>query len=140
MSRPVLSESKLGEPTARVQKLIDDYLSLNVLESLQFVDALKSRIGYVEQAPVAMAVAAPAASAPAAAAPAAEEKKEEKKAEPTAFTVRLQPCDPKNKIKVIKEVRGITNLGLTEVITLLRTCYVHSYSLFAVQGDGRAGS
>ena len=55
--------------------------------------------------------AAPAA--PAAAAEVKEEKKEEKPAQ-TAFTVRLDGFNAADKIKVIKEVRTATGLGLKE--------------------------
>ena len=49
------------------------------------------------------------------AAPAAEEAKEEK----TAFDVKLASFDAKSKIKVIKEVRAITGLGLKEAKELV---------------------
>ena len=47
--------------------------------------------------------------------PAVEEKKEEKK----AFDVKLVSYDEKSKIKVIKEIRAITNLGLKEAKDLV---------------------
>lgn len=53
-------------------------------------------------------------AAPAAAAPAAVEKVEEK----TSFDVKIGAVDAKAKIKVIKEVRAITGLGLKEVSIL----------------------
>ena len=58
-----------------------------------------------------------AAAGAAAAAPAAAEKpKEEKKPEvKTHVDIKLKAFDAKNKIKVIKEIRGVTNLGLKEV-------------------------
>ena len=49
------------------------------------------------------------------AAPASEEPKEEK----TAFDVKLASFDAKSKIKVIKEVRAITGLGLKEAKELV---------------------
>lgn len=49
------------------------------------------------------------------AAPAAEEPKEEK----TQFDVKLASFDAKSKIKVIKEVRAITGLGLKEAKELV---------------------
>jgi len=42
------------------------------------------------------------------------EDAEEKKAEKTAFDLKLTGFDAKSKIKVIKEVRAITSLGLKE--------------------------
>ena len=51
----------------------------------------------------------------AAAAEPAETKKEEK----TAFDVKLASFDAKGKIKIIKEVRSITGLGLKEAKELV---------------------
>ena len=61
------------------------------------------------------AQAAPAASA----APAAEEPKAEEK---TEFDVKLAGFDAAAKIKVIKEVRSITALGLKEAKELASPC------------------
>jgi len=76
-----------------------------LLEVLELVKALETEFG-VSAAPAA-AAAAPAAAA--AAAP-VEEK--------TEFTVMLKDAG-KEKIKVIKEVRAITNLGLKEAKDLV---------------------
>ncbi|KAF8390424.1 hypothetical protein HHK36_024950 [Tetracentron sinense] len=46
-------------------------------------------------------------------------KAEEKKAEKTAFDVKLEKFDASAKIKVIKEVRTFTNLGLKEAKDLV---------------------
>ncbi|KAL3511108.1 hypothetical protein ACH5RR_030509 [Cinchona calisaya] len=46
-------------------------------------------------------------------------KTEEKKAEKTAFDVKLEKFDAAAKIKVIKEVRAFTNLGLKEAKDLV---------------------
>ncbi|KAH7528463.1 uncharacterized protein LOC107418348 [Ziziphus jujuba] len=51
--------------------------------------------------------------------PAAGSKAEEKKAEKTAFDVKLEKFDTAAKIKVIKEVRAFTNLGLKEAKELV---------------------
>ncbi|CAI9105198.1 OLC1v1004069C1 [Oldenlandia corymbosa var. corymbosa] len=51
--------------------------------------------------------------------PAAGSKTEEKKAEKTAFDVKLEKFDENAKIKVLKEVRAITNLGLKEAKDLV---------------------
>ena len=61
-------------------------------------------------APAGPAAPAAAASAPAADAPAA-------KAE---FDVKLESYDAANKIKIIKEVRAVTGLGLKEAKDLVR--------------------
>ena len=88
--------------SAKVTKLIDEVKALTVLELSELVKALEEEFGVSAAAP-AMMVAGPAAAG--AAAPAAEEKSE--------FDVVLADVGAE-KIKVIKVVREITGLGLTE--------------------------
>lgn len=84
---------------ADLNKIVDDLSALTVMEAAELSKLLEEKWGVS----AAAAVAAPAAAA--AAAPAAEEK--------TEFDVILTG-DGGNKIAVIKEVRAITGLGLTE--------------------------
>ena len=93
---------------ADLQKLVDDLSALTVLEAAELSKLLEEKWGV--SAAAAVAVAAPAGGG--AAAPAAEEK--------TEFDVILTG-DGGKKIQVIKEVRAITNLGLTEAKTLVES-------------------
>jgi large subunit ribosomal protein L7/L12 len=86
---------------ADLNKIVEDLSALTVLEAAELSKLLEEKWGV--SAAAAVAVAAPAAGG--AAAPAAEEK--------TEFDVILTG-DGGNKIAVIKEVRAITGLGLTE--------------------------
>ena len=88
----------------KVTALIEEISNLSVLELSELVHALEEKFGVS-----AAAVAAPAAGA-AAAAPAAEEK--------TEFDVVMKSFGAE-KIKVIKEVRAITGLGLAEAKALV---------------------
>ena len=90
----------------KVQAIIDQLNTLNVLEISELSKALQEAWGVSAAAPVA-AVAAPA-GAGAAAAPAAAPVEEQ-----TEFTVMLKEIGP-NKINVIKVVRELTALGLKE--------------------------
>lgn len=92
-----------------VMKFIDE---MSVLEMSQFVKELEERYGVSAAAPVA-AVAMAGGAAPGAA---AEEAKEEQ----TEFNVTLKEVG-KEKLKVIKEVRAVTSLGLKEAKTLVDT-------------------
>ncbi|HTZ55365.1 MAG TPA: 50S ribosomal protein L7/L12 [Candidatus Acidoferrum sp.] len=85
-----------------VAELIDQIDKLTVLELADLVKQLEEKYGVSAAAPVAM-VAGPAAGG-GAAAPAAEK---------TEFDVILSEAGPE-KIKVIKAVRELTSLGLTE--------------------------
>ena len=82
----------------KITAMIEEIKGLTVLELSELVHALEEEFGVS-----AAAMAAPAAGA---AAPAAEEK--------TEFDVVLTGFDAAQKIKVIKAVREITNLGLAE--------------------------
>ena len=92
---------------ADLNKIVDDLSALTVLEAAELAKLLEEKWGV--SAAAAVAVAGPAAGA---AAPAAEEKDE--------FDVILTG-DGGKKINVIKEVRAITGLGLTEAKTLVES-------------------
>jgi len=94
---------------ADINALVDQLSALTVLEAAELSKALEEKWGV--SAAAAVAVAAPAAGG-AAAAPAAEEQ--------TEFDVILTG-DGGNKIAVIKEVRAITGLGLTEAKSLVES-------------------
>ena len=93
---------------ADLNKIVDDLSALTVIEAAELSKLLEEKWGV--SAAAAVAVAGPAAGA--AAAPAAEEK--------TEFDVILTG-DGGKKINVIKEVRAITGLGLTEAKTLVES-------------------
>ena len=87
-------------------QIVERLESMTLLEVSDLVKKIEEKFG-VSAAPVAVAGAAPAAGA---AAP-AEEK--------TEFTVVLKEVPADKKIAVIKEVRGITGLGLKEAKDLV---------------------
>ena len=90
----------------KINALIEEVKALSVLELSELVHALEETFGVS-----AAAAAAPAAGAAAAAAP-VEEK--------TEFDVILKSFGAE-KIKVIKEVRAITGLGLAEAKALVES-------------------
>ena len=91
---------------ADINALVEQLSALTVLEAADLSKALEEKWGV--SAAAAVAVAGPAAAA----APAAEEQ--------TEFDVILT-SDGGKKINVIKEVRAITGLGLTEAKTLVES-------------------
>ena len=92
---------------ADLNTLVDQLSALTVLEAAELSKLLEEKWGVSAAAAVA---AAPAAGGGGAAAPAAEEQ--------TEFDVILTG-DGGKKINVIKEVRAITALGLTEAKALV---------------------
>ena len=93
---------------ADIKNLVEEIKKLTIVEVSELVKALEGEFGVSAAAPVAVA-AAPAAGAAAPAA-AAEEKSE--------FNVFLKEVGA-NKIAVIKVVREITGLGLSEAKALV---------------------
>lgn len=85
---------------ADLNKIADDLSALTVMEAAELSKLLEEKWGVSAAAPVAAAAAAPAAGGEAA-------------AEKDEFDVVLTAAGDK-KINVIKEVRGITGLGLKE--------------------------
>jgi len=89
---------------ADLAKIVDELSKLTVLEAADLAKMLEEKWGVSAAAAVAVAGPAGAAAAP------AEEK--------TEFTVVLSAAGDK-KIEVIKEVRGLTGLGLKEAKDLV---------------------
>jgi large subunit ribosomal protein L7/L12 len=90
-------------------ELINVFEEMTVLELKEFLDAFEDKFEVTAAVPVAMA-AAPAAGGDGAGAAAVEEKDE--------FDVVLTSAGAQ-KIQVIKEVRGLTSLGLKEAKDLV---------------------
>ena len=94
---------------ADLEKIVEQLSGLTVLEAAELVKKLEEKWGVSAAAPVA--VAAVAGGAPAAA-EAAEEK--------TEFDVVIKDAGPK-KIEVIKVIRTLVQLSLTEAKALAET-------------------
>jgi len=89
---------------ADLNKIIDDLSSLTVVEAAELSKQLEEKWGVTAAAAVAPAPAAAGGVAP-------EEEKDE-------FTIVLAAAGDK-KINVIKEIRGVTSLGLKEAKDLV---------------------
>jgi large subunit ribosomal protein L7/L12 len=92
---------------ANLEQIVEDLSALTVIEAAELSKMLEEKWGVSASAPVAVAAAAGAADAGGAA---AEEK--------DSFDIILTGFGDK-KINVIKEVRGITGLGLKEAKDLV---------------------
>lgn len=101
-----MSDTNTVELEPALQEIAEKLDRLTLLEASKLVKALEARWGVSAAAPVAAAAAAGGGAAPAAA------------AEKTSFDVSLESGGDK-KIQVIKEVRAITGLGLTEAKALV---------------------
>ena len=91
-------------------ELLDAFKELTLIELSEFVKKFEETFEVTAAAPVVAGVAAPAAGGGAGEAAAEEEQDE--------FDVVLESAGEK-KIQVIKEVRGLTSLGLKEAKDLV---------------------
>ena len=89
----------------KMAEFVDWIEGISVLELSKLVKALETRLGVSAAAPVAVAAAGGAVAA-------------EAVAEKTEFTVVLAQAGAQ-KIQVIKELRGVTSLGLKEAKDLV---------------------
>ena len=94
---------------ADLEKLVEELSALTVMEAAELSKLLEEKWGVSAAAPVAVAAVAAGGGDAAA----AEEK--------TEFDVILASAGDK-KINVIKEVRGITGLGLKEAKEFVESC------------------
>ena len=99
-----LDREEFPDVSPRVIRLADDICSLTLLEVHDMTTILTKRLG-LSGSPMPMMAAG--------AAPAAAEE------EQTEFAVKLEGFDSAQKIKVIKEVRAATELGLKEAKDLV---------------------
>jgi len=95
---------------ADLDKIVEQLSGLSVLEASELVKKLEEKWGVSAAAPVA--VAAAGGAGPAVVAEAVEEK--------TEFDVLIKDAGPK-KIEVIKVIRQLVSLSLTEAKTLAET-------------------
>jgi large subunit ribosomal protein L7/L12 len=114
------SSSEADKPTSpKVAELVDQIASLSLLEAAELTDALKARLG------ITSAMLAPVGGGGGGggggAAPAAAAEEAAPAAEKTHFTIKLEKFDAATKIKLIKEVRAFTGLGLKEAKELVES-------------------
>ncbi|KAK9270250.1 hypothetical protein L1049_025827 [Liquidambar formosana] len=105
-------------PTDRVFRLVDEISGLTLVEIAELSSILMKKLGMKDlpvvgvMKPGAAGMAGMAMKAPTAA-------KEEKKPEKTVFELKLESYEAASKIKIIKEVRSFTDLGLKEAKDLV---------------------
>lgn len=111
-------ETKKAEPTPTVSKIVDEMANLTLIEAMDLTELLRQKLG-INEMPV-MTVVMPGMSVTGkGSAKGGGGKAEEKKEEKTAFDLKLEGFDAASKIKIIKEVRTFTDLGLKEAKDLV---------------------
>jgi len=97
--------------SAKTDEILDSLKSLSLLEASELVKQIEEAFGVSAAASAGVVMAAPGAAAGGDGADAAEEK--------TELEVVLESFDASSKIKVLKEVRNATGLGLGEAKALV---------------------
>lgn len=102
-------------PSDKIVQLAEKIASLPLEERLQIGPALREKVMHPKLEPIAvegMDLGTQGARG-------GSSKAEEKKAEKTTFDVKLEKFDAGAKLKVIKEIRSFTDLGLKEAKDLV---------------------
>lgn len=107
----------------QVTALAEEILKLNMLEIHDLTSILKKRLGISDAAAMGMGMGmgmmGGMAQPQVAAAPAGGAQEKPKEEEKTEFDVKLESFEATAKIKLIKEIRGVTELGLKEAKDLV---------------------
>jgi large subunit ribosomal protein L7/L12 len=105
-------------PSDRVWRLVEEVSSLTLAETAALSSLLLRRLDIPSAPPIAILNSAAGLGGGGATAGAAGEKAAAA-AEKTVFELRLEAFDAASKIKVIKEIRSFTDLGLKEAKELV---------------------
>ncbi|OWM87106.1 uncharacterized protein LOC116206296 [Punica granatum] len=106
-------------PTERVFRLVDEISGLTLVEVAELSSIMMKKLGMTEPPTIGVMKGGAAAGLTGMAMKATAAAKEEKKPEKTVFELKLESYEASAKIKVIKEVRGFTDLGLKEAKDLV---------------------
>ncbi|XP_057784445.1 uncharacterized protein LOC131001843 [Salvia miltiorrhiza] len=98
--------------TQKLERIAEELIGLNKIERHDYVILFRHKMGLNRFGAAASAPAAQSPSSAASSAPAAAKEK-------TAFDVKLEKFEASAKLKVIKEIRSFTDLGLKEAKDLV---------------------
>ncbi|XP_022977261.1 uncharacterized protein LOC111477630 [Cucurbita maxima] len=115
-SRPLLVRSLSTvseERTQKLERIADEMLDLTKIERHDYAILFRLKMGLNKYGPAVSGLSAPGSAA------AGSASAEAKEAEKTVFDIKLEKFDAAAKIKIIKEVRTFTSLGLKEAKDLV---------------------
>ncbi|KAI3768269.1 hypothetical protein L2E82_18809 [Cichorium intybus] len=101
--------------TQKLERIADEILSLTKLERNDYAVLLRYKMGFNNYGPAVTGIGSPSSAGAASAGPGSDAKAAEK----VVFDVKLEKYDAATKIKIIKEVRAFTDLGLKEAKDLV---------------------
>ncbi|KAL8117720.1 uncharacterized protein LOC141723288 [Apium graveolens] len=100
--------------TQKLERIADELLSLSKLENYDYNILLRYKMGLNKYGPAAVGLQS--GGSVSSSGPVSQVKEA---AEKVVFDVKLEKFDPASKIKIIKEVRGFTDLGLKDAKELV---------------------
>ncbi|XP_022954769.1 uncharacterized protein LOC111456924 [Cucurbita moschata] len=106
-------------PTDRVFRLVDEISGLTLVEVAELSSILRKKLGMTDMPVVGVMKPGAAGLAGMGMKASAAAAKEEKKPEKTVYELKLESYEAAAKIKIIKEVRSFTDLGLKEAKDLV---------------------
>ncbi|XAR49286.1 hypothetical protein NMG60_11032442 [Bertholletia excelsa] len=106
-------------PTDRVFRLVDEISGLTLVEVAELSSILMKKLGMKEPPVVGLMKPGAAGLAGVAMKASTAAANEKKKVEKTLFELKLESYDAASKIKIIKEIRSFTELGLKEAKDLV---------------------
>ncbi|XVF17515.1 hypothetical protein REPUB_Repub10bG0129500 [Reevesia pubescens] len=109
------STTTTEDRTQKLERIADELLDLTKLERYDYSILFRHKLGLNRYGPTVSGVTSAAPSAHGSGSGAAESKAAEK----TAFDIKLEKFEAAAKIKIIKEVRAFTELGLKEAKDLV---------------------
>ncbi|KAF5769627.1 putative ribosomal protein L7/L12 [Helianthus annuus] len=110
-----LTESQSQTQTQKLERIADEILSLTKLERNDYAILMRYKMGFNNYGPSVAGLGSVGGAGGGGSGAAAETKAAEK----VIFDVKLEKYDAATKIKIIKEVRGFTDLGLKEAKDLV---------------------
>ncbi|XP_071730926.1 uncharacterized protein [Rutidosis leptorrhynchoides] len=105
--------------TQKLERIADEILSLTKLERNDYAVLLRYKLGFNKYGPAITGIGSSSIAGAGARAASAGAKSDVKAAEKVVFDVKIEKYDASSKIKIIKEVRGFTDLGLKEAKDLV---------------------
>ncbi|XP_057491693.1 uncharacterized protein LOC130777367 [Actinidia eriantha] len=105
---------KIETRTQKLERIADELLDLNKLEKYDYSILFRLKMGLNKYGPAVSGLDSSSAASSASAG-----SVEAKAVEKTVFDIKLEKFDAAAKIKVIKEVRAFTDLGLKEAKDLV---------------------
>ncbi|CAN6439421.1 unnamed protein product [Victoria cruziana] len=108
-----------GEVSQKVVEIVDEVTGLTLMEIADLTEVLRKKFGVDDMPMMEVMMPGMGFGGGGGGARAGGAKAEEKKAEKTAFDLKLESFDAASKIKIIKEVRTFTDLGLKEAKDLV---------------------